>query len=66
MTLQRPLEDALRDIDCVFFDGFPWEELIRRAKEGDLLGTLSHRLDEAGFVTRVPDAPRAHLRAAAC
>jgi hypothetical protein len=66
VTLQRAdaLVDALRDIDCVFSDAFPWEELIRRAREGDLLGTLSHRLDKAGFLMRFPDAPRAHLRAA--
>ena len=58
------LTDALREIECVFSDGFPWEELVRRAKEGDLLGTLSHRLDKSGFLTRVPEAPRVHFRAA--
>ncbi|MEO9135991.1 MAG: nucleotidyltransferase family protein [Casimicrobiaceae bacterium] len=66
MTRDREdvLGDALRDIDCVFADAGRWEPLIRRAREGDLLGTLAHRLAERGLLQRVPDAPRAHLVAA--
>lgn len=58
------LNDALCDIDSVFRDAGEWEDLIRRAREADLLGTLAYRLSQRGLLQHVPHAPRAHLVAA--
>ena len=58
------LVQALRDLDCVFSDESRWDELIRRAREADLLGTIAHRLEMAGRLHDVPAAPRMHLRSA--
>lgn len=52
---------TLRDIDRVFTEPADWDELIRRAREADLLGTLAYRLAERGRLGDVPAAPRAHL-----
>ena len=45
-------------------DGPYWEELVSRAREANLLGTLAERLHERALIDRVPEAPRAHLAAA--
>ena len=58
------LGEALRDIDSVFGEPPSWEELIHRAREADLLGTLAYRIEERGRMHDVPAAPRAHLAAA--
>lgn len=58
----RALRAALRDIEQVFAGD--WEALIQRGREADLLGTLGFRLEERGWLARVPAAPRAHLVAA--
>ena len=58
------LGDVLRDVDCRLPDARHWEELIRRAREADLLGTLASRMDERGRLMDVPAGPRAHLIAA--
>jgi hypothetical protein len=59
------LTDALGEVDRLAFGDYPhWEELIRRAREGNLLGTLAFRLDERSLLGTVPAAARAHLTAA--
>lgn len=64
MTSYGVLGDALRDVDCALADAQQWDELIRRAREADLLGTLAHRLAAAGRFADVPAAPRMHLESA--
>jgi hypothetical protein len=61
MTSYGVLGEALRDIDAAFADAGRWDELVCRAREADLLGTLAHRLDAAGRFADVPVAPRMHL-----
>lgn len=58
------LGDALRDVDRALADARHWDELIRRAREADLLGTLAHRLEARGRLADVPEAPRRHLESA--
>ena len=58
------LGEALRNIDSAFAEPPRWEELIHRAREADLLGTLAYRIGERGRMHDVPAAPRAHLIAA--
>jgi hypothetical protein len=58
------LVGALRDFSDISDDIPRWEELIARAREADLLGTLASRLQQSGSLERVPAAPRAHLVAA--
>lgn len=41
-----------------------WEELIRRAREANVLGVLAARIDERSLGESLPAAPRAHLVAA--
>lgn len=45
-------------------DGSYWEELVSRAREANLLGTLAERIRERAQIDAVPEAPRAHLTAA--
>ena len=59
------LGETLRDTDRAFTDPPRWDELIRRAREADLLGTLAHRFDAAGRMLDVPGGPRKHLESAA-
>jgi len=58
------LGEALLDIDRVFATPPRWDELIRRGREADLLGTLAHRLASADRLGDVPRAPRMHLESA--
>lgn len=58
------LTEALRDIDRLPSRAREWEQLVRTAREADLLGTLAHRLRLRESLAHVPDAPRAHLVAA--
>ena len=60
----RLIADALREPGCLAREGTPWEALIRRAREADLLATLAFRIDASIGLGAVPDAPRAHLIAA--
>lgn len=56
------LAEALGDVTVVGSDRYPhWEELVRRAREANLLGTLAWRLEERGLLDEVPEAPRLHL-----
>jgi len=64
MTSYGALGEALRDVERAFTDPPRWDELIRRAREADLLGTLAYRLDGAGRLLDVPTAPRRHLESA--
>ena len=59
------LGETLRDTDCAFTDPPRWDELVRRAREADLLGTLAHRFDASGRMVDVPRGPRRHLESAA-
>ena len=65
MTEYGTLGETLRDVDRAFTDLPRWDELIRRAREADLLGTLAYRLEAAGQLQAVPPAPRRHLESAA-
>jgi hypothetical protein len=65
MTEYGTLGDTLRDVERAFTDPPCWDELIRRGREADLLGTLAYRLDAAGRMPDVPTAPRRHLESAA-
>ena len=59
------LTAALRDAGAFAPGRYPhWEELIRYARESNLLGTLAWRLAAHGHLDAVPAAPRAHLIAA--
>ncbi|MGH8802955.1 MAG: nucleotidyltransferase domain-containing protein [Casimicrobiaceae bacterium] len=59
------LADALIDVDSVVrSETTDWEALVRRAREGNLLGTLAERIAERSLTDQVPAAPRAHLIAA--
>lgn len=67
MTQAPPdlLADALGDVGAVATDRYPhWEELVSRAREANVLGTLASRLADRGLLDQVPRAPRAHLVAA--
>jgi hypothetical protein len=64
MTSYGVLGEALRDIDRAFATPQRWDELIRRAREADLLGTLAHRLALRERLADVPRAPRMHLESA--
>ena len=46
------LGETLRDTDRAFTDPPHWDELVRRAREADLLGTLAHRFDASGRMVR--------------
>ena len=59
------LGETLRDTDRAFADPPRWDELIRRAREADLLGTLAHRIDASARMVDVPRGPRRHLESAA-
>jgi len=59
------LGETLRDTDRAFTDPPHWDELVRRAREADLLGTLAHRFDASGRMVDVPRGPRKHLESAA-
>lgn len=41
-----------------------WDELVRQARQSDLLARLAAVLDEKGVLEKIPSAPRAHLEAA--
>lgn len=41
-----------------------WDELVRQARQADLLARLTATLDEQGLLHAIPPAPRAHLAAA--
>ncbi len=41
-----------------------WDELVRQARQSDLLARLAASLDEKGLLEKIPPAPRAHLEAA--
>ncbi|HEX8739678.1 MAG TPA: nucleotidyltransferase family protein [Casimicrobiaceae bacterium] len=59
------LAGALADPASVATPAFAqWEELIRRAREANLLGTLAERIRERSLDDLVPPGPRAHLAAA--
>ncbi|HSQ81363.1 MAG TPA: nucleotidyltransferase family protein [Casimicrobiaceae bacterium] len=59
------LAGALGNVDTLASGQYRhWEELVRRAREANLLGTLASRLAERGLLDAVPAAPRAHLVAA--
>jgi hypothetical protein len=61
-----PLVEALRDVDRLVDASLTtWEDVIVRAREAKLLGSLAVRLAERGTLDRVPEAPRVHLSAAA-
>ena len=64
MTEYGTLGETLRDVHRAFSDSPHWDELIRRAREADLLGTLAYRLHAAGRMLDVPTAPRRHLESA--
>jgi hypothetical protein len=60
-----PLVVALRDAGAlVDASSRRFEDVIVRAREANLLGTLAARLDERRSLDRVAQAPRAHLVAA--
>ena len=65
---QPPLDllaEALGDVGPIASDRYPhWEDLVRRAREANLLGALAARLADRGLLNQVPSAPRAHLVAA--
>jgi hypothetical protein len=58
------LGDILRDADRLPHGARDWEELIARAREADLLGTLEARLCARGRLPGIPPEPRVHLAAA--
>ena len=60
----RLIADALRAPERLAQRDTPWETLIRRAREADLLATLAFRIEAAIGLDAVPRAPRAHLIAA--
>ncbi len=67
MTPPSPdlLAAALHDVDAVASERYPhWEELVRRAREANLLGTLGAQLADRRLLDAVPVAPRANLIAA--
>jgi hypothetical protein len=56
---------ALRQPDAMLhLHSADWDRLVRQARYAGLLARLGETLDEAGMLDRVPDAPRAHVRAA--
>jgi signal recognition particle subunit SEC65 len=62
--LDEALTRALADVDCIQWDSPSyWEQLISRAREGNMLGALAARIEERGIMERVPRRPRAHLQA---
>ena len=64
-AVRDPLTEALGNVDAIVSHDFPqWEELIARAREANLLGTLAWRLADRCILDKVPPAPRAHLVAA--
>ena len=64
MNSYGALGETLRDINRAFAEPSRWDELIARAREADLLGTLAYRLDLAGRIADVPPRPRHHLQSA--
>ena len=66
MTASRvSLSSALRQPELLAsLPAREWSDLIRLARQHDLLGRLACRLEAAGFLDDVPFAPRAHLDSA--
>jgi hypothetical protein len=58
------LIESLRGLPAPYRSTPAWEDLIHRAREADLLGTLAHRMRETTALEHVPAGPRTHLTTA--